>query len=407
MGLCRLRAPAVETARAPGAQALLISILSSFMLLHISQLCEDPMKSLPTEINKSLIDLQEKYICSTEIHSEDYIFWNIYDRTPQDKCDTASVEYLDGGLACAKFFSDLISEVRPTKGLRILEFAAGFGRVTRHMKALRPECTIFGSDIHPAAVTFMKDRLNIEAFASSSNPDDFDGAGRFDVIYVISFFTHMPKRTWSLWLAALAKHLLPEGILIFTTHGYPSLPVIRRNVNLDSEGFWFAPFSEQRDLDTAEYGLTVTNFDFVHKQCEALGLRLNRFVESGSGYQDLYVATKPVQYSAAIEVGASYEDNGALVLPLTVTNTGSTPWIAGDPPSFTAGARLFDLDGVQLGEFRAMLPNDISPGNTSKLELKIPQAVIAVGKNELSIDIVKEQHFWFSDIGSRPAVLKL
>ena len=101
---------------------------------------------------------------------------------------------------------------------------------------------------------------------SSSVPEYFDSAGEYDLVFALSFFSHMPKATWARWLGALFKALSSGGSLIFTTHGATTRRELLVDVVLDDDGFYFKPENEQDDLEKSEYGTTVTSSGFAIEQ---------------------------------------------------------------------------------------------------------------------------------------------
>jgi hypothetical protein len=64
----------------------------------------------------------------------------------------------------------------------------------------------------------------------------------------------------------------------------------------DTDGFYFGPVSEQRDLSTSEYGTTITTFDYVYRQISnSEGVSLARFHEAlWWKRQDLYIVRRDV-----------------------------------------------------------------------------------------------------------------
>jgi SAM-dependent methyltransferase len=181
-----------------------------------------------------------------------------------------------------------------TQRREMLEFASGYGCVTRHLRAVFPAFEIVSSDIHSDANRFITKELGERSIQSSPIPESFDSAQEYDLVFALSFFSHMPARTWSRWLLALFKILRRGGSLIFTTHGLISDRKIPMATSMDEKGFYFRPGSEQDDLDQAEYGTTVTSCSFVVEQIEALENCELRLVRAGLwwGHQDLYVANK-------------------------------------------------------------------------------------------------------------------
>ncbi len=227
---------------------------------------------------------------SPRIHDADYIFqWHIDSPAKQDALAIACA-YLEGGAQTAGLIRDIIGNFRSTTApFTMLEFASGYGRVTRHWCNAIPAAEVVACDIHPQAVSVLQE-LGLRALVSSSVPEQLALGETFDVVFALSFFTHMPRATWGRWLQALSSRVAPSGLLILTTHGLASLPHMGVT-SLDEEGFWFERFSEQKDLSTSEYGVTATSFDFVYRQFSHSRLGLRYFREAGMGYQDLYVAT--------------------------------------------------------------------------------------------------------------------
>jgi SAM-dependent methyltransferase len=227
----------------------------------------------------------------SDVHSDDYIFWFSFDMPANTNKEQVVKDYFESGEVTAASLRRQLSEYRSVDTpFSLLEFAAGYGRVTRHLKNALPAARVVACDIHAAAVPFLS-AMGVEGTLSSVVPEQMQIGQKFDVIYALSFFTHMPKRTWGRWLSELANRLATGGILIFTTHGESALSRLGAPA-LGSDGFWFTAFSEQKDLSTVDYGATATSFDFVNRHIGANDLRLLRYADCGMGYQDLYVAQK-------------------------------------------------------------------------------------------------------------------
>jgi SAM-dependent methyltransferase len=223
-----------------------------------------------------------------DIHPDDHLFRFLCEHP--DIRERAHSEYFSSGRECALKLRRLIEEHRGApSNLRLLEFASGYGRVTRHMAAVLPEAITTACDIHPQAVRFLTG-LGLEAVGSSSVPERFHLGRQFDVVFALSFFSHLPRMTWTRWLRRLVDHVNIGGLMIFTTHGERS-----RNLawpeSPTSNKFLFSPVSEQIDLPGEEYGRSLTPFAFVYAKIAALGdMRLVRFQEAGwFGHQDIYV----------------------------------------------------------------------------------------------------------------------
>jgi SAM-dependent methyltransferase len=246
-------------------------------------------QELPPHLAAPLRTIASGLNVSAKLHAADYIFRWLYDDPA--KPDKAAVlrEYLEGGAHTAKFVADLIGQFRGTAApFTMLEFASGYGRVTRHWCNALPAADVVACDIHAEAVDFLQE-LGCRASLSASVPEKLALERKFDVVFALSFFTHMPRSTWGRWLSALARCTAPSGLLVFTTHGMPALKHMGVTA-LEPDGFWFGALSEQKDLSTQEYGATASSFNFVFRNLESCGLDLLSFREAGMGYQDLYVA---------------------------------------------------------------------------------------------------------------------
>ncbi|MBY4595858.1 class I SAM-dependent methyltransferase [Ottowia caeni] len=175
-------------------------------------------------------------------------------------------DYLaDGWRTLAELMLLLESVGRPLLGVKsFLEFASGHGRFTRHLvKAIGAE-RVTASDVVSDAVDFARDTLNVQSFLSAARPEELTCPQRYDVVFVLSLFSHLPASSWSRWLTRLYDCVAPGGLLVFTTHGAEA--VRRQGVTLDGEGFFFAPSSESNAIDSQEYGTAFTSAEYVQSQ---------------------------------------------------------------------------------------------------------------------------------------------
>ena len=246
-------------------------------------------------LNRDIEVFANLFGVSPEIHPDDFIFKFVLGSVGHPKLPTIREcikYYFEDGRKSADQFLRLIRNNRVRVPANVLEFAAGYGCVTRHL--LRASDTnLCACDIHAKAVEFLRDRLFTNALISTSIPEDLTFPMLYDVVFALSFFSHMPIETWERWLRRLSSFTRIGGLFIFTTHGYKSLDHID-DVNIPDTGFWFRPNSEQKDLSAEEYGFTITTPEFVHRAIAKLNtLRLVEWREGfWWGHQDLYVLRK-------------------------------------------------------------------------------------------------------------------
>jgi SAM-dependent methyltransferase len=222
-----------------------------------------------------------------DIHELDFIFQ--YSLSRNTNVSTVVKRYFDRGAYAAKKLATFIDD---KQNLSVLDFASGYGCVARHLRHFVPQASkVTCCDIHLDAVSFIRDRLGIDAFLSHAVPEQLTTVEKYDVIFALSFFSHLPESTWSRWLRKLLSLLSENGILVFTTHGYESLRRARYPINKFT-GFKFSPASEQKDLAGTEYGNTIVQASYVVQQIPP-GFRLIQFHEADwEGYQDVYVLTR-------------------------------------------------------------------------------------------------------------------
>ena len=130
---------------------------------------------------------------------------------------------------------------------------------------------------------------------SAHVPEQFATIEKYDVTFALSFFSHMPRSSFGRWLRALHRSLRAPGYLIFTTHGVKSCGAFGITPDdIPSDGFLFRTNSEQGDLDTVEYGSTLSTPDFVINEIyRHVGAPIASYKQaSWWGYQDLWVVKK-------------------------------------------------------------------------------------------------------------------
>jgi SAM-dependent methyltransferase len=228
-----------------------------------------------------------RYNVSGEIDPTDHIFWFLH---AHPAIGASAVEhYFSDGRDCAVKLRKLIEQHLAGGSVSILEFASGYGRVTRHLPNVLPEARCTACDIHEAAIRFIS-RLGIEALQSCEAPEEFELGRSFDVVFALSFFSHAAPPIWARWLRRLVHHTAPGGLTIFTTHGERSRSQVAPGSTPGGD-FIFLPHSEQPDLATEQYGTALTPLPFVYAQIASLETsRLIKFEEGyWWGHQDVYV----------------------------------------------------------------------------------------------------------------------
>lgn len=190
------------------------------------------------------------------IHPNDEMFTEGGDFAAQSRDDTLTLYYRSGFEMLRAI--DQIAAWR-FGGLEnvnaLLDFASGYGRLTRHLVQRLPADRITVSDILAEAVEFQRTQFGVHGIVSTTKPAELECNEQFDVIFAASLFTHLPRATFGAWLRKLGSLLTPRGVLIFTTHSMASFEW-STGVPPSDRDFEFAALEYSRFLDPHEYGNT-------------------------------------------------------------------------------------------------------------------------------------------------------
>jgi SAM-dependent methyltransferase len=241
--------------------------------------------------------MAEKYSVSPELHEYDHIFGHVINRIQKEDSDIKVFEALDhyfsNGADNAKQIRDLMDDLGIARNASVLEFASGYGRVTRHLRDLN----IISSDIHPEAVEFNSSVLGVKSIPSASQPENWTPAERFDFIFAISLWSHLPDGLFQRWLTATCTVLNPGGYLMFSTHGAHAAASVPQLGELISNGqdYGYLEGSDQKDLDASIYGSTIVLPSYVIRAIyNATNARIVSFKPAGWwGLQDEWVIQVP------------------------------------------------------------------------------------------------------------------
>jgi SAM-dependent methyltransferase len=274
--------------------------------------------------------------------------------------DRALATYFRSGLAIADAFGQVLAwRFGGPEGVgRLLDFASGYGRVSRFLLRGLPRERVWVADVYPEAVRFQEERFGVRGLVSTVDPAAFSCAERFDAVLVTSLFTHLPEERFVGWLAALAGLLRPGGLLAWSVHDQE---VLAPGVDLPAGGILFEELSESGSLAARDYGSSWVSESFVRAAAlRALGSRaaaasLHRLPRGLCNFQDLYLLV--------MEPGVDFSRLRFQGEPELFVEHASLSGDAGG----TGGARL-ELSGwaVQRG-----------PGEVSRLEVLLDGEVLA------------------------------
>lgn len=200
--------------------------------------------------------------------------------------------YLQVGHAALSPILQSLSAVnrRVSEVSSILDYACGFGRVSRWLKASFPHAKLVCADLDPKAVAAVASILDVETMVLTKDLSR-PLPGVFDLIWIGSLFTHLHEDEVASVLRFLSKHLTPNGVIVATTHGPYVVQRMRsgeKNYNLpndriaaiardyDSAGSAFCPYPGLSD-----YGISVIRAHAMAQLAYKAGFEMVFFKERG------------------------------------------------------------------------------------------------------------------------------
>jgi SAM-dependent methyltransferase len=218
-----------------------------------------------------------------------------------------------------------------------LDFACGYGRVTRWLACALGPRRVTAADTDRQAIRFCAHEFGVRPLVAHGEAARTVFPAAYDLVFVGSLLTHLPIVACTATLDALAAVVEPGGLLVFSTQGESCLAHLEwygpefvaaadqlRAAVQRGEGY-FAPYRGKRD-----YGITILSRRLVAELVETtLGdrLRFVRFAERGwDRHQDVWSYQR---VDAAGPASPSRRDSSAASTPPSAP--GAAP-LRGDRP---------------------------------------------------------------------------
>lgn len=141
----------------------------------------------------------------------------------------------------------------------VLDFGCGCGRIGRFLRAALPSAHIHATDLRDADVEWY-----IEAFSAERSPDPLP-AEAYDLIWLGSVFTHLPKRTAKSLLKTLLGSLRADGVLAFSTQGrHAYRNIARRDPSTIESMPWMTYYLPESRLVKLLNSYEATGYGYVN-----------------------------------------------------------------------------------------------------------------------------------------------
>lgn len=267
------------------------------------------------------------------VHVEDEM-WRLFHFHGSQDLDQSLVMYFSSGWKIWSTYRQILAWRfgEPGRVGKILDFASGYGRITRFIVHDIPPERVWISDIYAQGVEFQRQRFGVHGIVSTADPADFRCDERFDAILVSSLFSHLPAETFLAWLRRLWSLLAPGGILVFSVHDEALLPAGHPGKGeLAARGLYFEEESESGSLSRAQYGTAWVTEGYVRDALDRMasdtpGLSVARYPRGFANLQDLYVAVdRPGADFSGLDVTGGVEgvmDQCSFVFPRQIQVNG-------------------------------------------------------------------------------------
>lgn len=175
----------------------------------------------------------------------------------------------------------------------LLDFGCGSGRVIRHWISLKGT-KVYGADYNPQLIEWCRENLAFAQFEVNdlAPPLAYEDE-KFDLIYALSVFTHLPESLQHDWMKELFRVLKPGGYLVISLHGEHYLEVLDPQ---SQQQFLHGVLVVHRD-DVAGTNVCAAYHPKAYVRAElARAYELVDFIPEGSKgtpSQDLYLFRKP------------------------------------------------------------------------------------------------------------------
>lgn len=204
-------------------------------------------------------------------------------------------DYLSDGWRTLSELQSILSKINISLSnvSSFLEFASGHGRFTRHLVNQLPQHSLTVSDVVTSSVPFLTQTFGVKGFLSALDPMELHLDEKFDMIFVLSLFSHLPAGLWESWLKKLFDAVNPGGHLIISTHGEYSAQQL--GVEMSGDDYKFIANSESKQIDKLTYGSTFTTARYVNKAIKTYcseAKSVQHFPTHFWSNQDAWVVTK-------------------------------------------------------------------------------------------------------------------
>jgi len=179
---------------------------------------------------------------------------------------------------------------RPPEERTLLDFACGYGRLTRYFARTFKSVTC--SDLEQSMLDFNRKHHGCDGFRSQLDPEAVEWpATKFDVVFSFSLFTHLPPESWATWFWSLFDTVKTDGLFIITTRPV-SMAARGKEVIGSGDLITYTLRNETRGrIPLENYGSTTLRTKFIDDVVYSQPDRIERVAMFPAGTMDQYQDT--------------------------------------------------------------------------------------------------------------------
>jgi SAM-dependent methyltransferase len=202
--------------------------------------------------------------------------------------------FLNTGRRCRQDIASALERVGRAIGPfhSILDFGCGCGRTLIWLSDLPRSVNVYGTDIDVDAITWCQRNYAFGKFAVNGALPPLDYPDRqFDLVYVISVFTHINEEQQLRWLVEFKRVIVHRGILLITLHGehaWRTLPSAL-TVQIKQSGILFVADAYWKGIFPEWYQTTYHTREYVQDTFSRYFKVLNYIPRGMAGFQDVVV----------------------------------------------------------------------------------------------------------------------
>jgi len=138
-----------------------------------------------------------------------YFFHIHKDKTWTNKKLRAALSYYQGAVSIFDSIEKFLvgKNIKLEDQKKILDFASGYGRLSRILTSKLTEAEIFTAEIDHNATLFLSETMGLKGYRTEESPINFNPNQSFDLIICISLFSHLSLPYWNGWFDKLLSIL--------------------------------------------------------------------------------------------------------------------------------------------------------------------------------------------------------